>query len=163
MRREEETQAALEAALAENKRLRAEIERLKDTLAGHSDPAPAAASNDSGAILCLPGASEIGEATTPADKAAKVALFRTLFRGREDVFAERWRMRDGNWGYRPAGRKNWEAVLASEPGDRKRVDRQTRILYPLTDEAIRLHLSGKKTVGIYPQRNSPPFQTEFHG
>ena len=54
MRREEETQAALEAALAENKRLRAEIEQLKDALAGHSAPAPESASNDSGAVLCLP-------------------------------------------------------------------------------------------------------------
>jgi hypothetical protein len=146
IRREEETPAALEAALAENKRLRAEIERLKDALARHSTPA----ASGSGAIPCLPGAFEIGEVTAPADKAAKVALFRSLFRGREDVYAERWRMKDGNWGYRPAGRKNWEAVLASKPGDRKKVDRQTRILYPLTDEVIRLHLSGKKTVGIYP-------------
>jgi hypothetical protein len=150
MGRDEETQAALEAALAENKRLRAEIEQLKDTLAGHSAPAPVAVSNDSGAIPCLPGASEIGEATTPADKTAKVVLFRSLFRGREDVYAERWRMKDGKWGYRPAGLKNWEAVLASKPEDRRKVDRQTRTLYPLTDEAIRLHLSGKKTVGIYP-------------
>jgi hypothetical protein len=79
-----------------------------------------------------------------------VALFRSLFRGREDVYAERWRMKDGKWGYRPAGLKNWEAVLASKPEDRRKVDRQTRTLYPLTDEVIRLHLSGKKTVGIYP-------------
>src|SRR5450759_1838820 len=146
MRREAETQAALDAALAENKRLRAEIEQLEGALARGSTPA----SNDSGAILCPPSASGIGEVTAPADKTAKVVLFRSLFRGREDVYAERWRMKDGNWGYRPAGRKNWEAVLASELGDRKKVDRQTRILYPLTDEVIRLHLSGKKTVGIYP-------------
>jgi superfamily II DNA or RNA helicase len=150
MRREEETQAALDRALVENRRLRAEVEQLKDALAGHSAPAPESASNDSGAVLCLPSASGIGEATAPADKGTKVAFFRSLFRGREDVYAERWRMKDGNWGYRPAGRKNWEAVLASKPEDRSKVDRQTRTLYPLTDEVIRLHLSGKKTVGIYP-------------
>ena len=150
MRREEETQAALDRALAENRRLRAEVEQLKDALAGRPAPVPESASNDSGAVLCLPSASGIGEATVPADKTAKVAFFRSLFRGREDVYAERWRMKDGNWGYRPAGRKNWEAVLASKPEDRSKVDRQTRTLYPLTDEVIRLHLSGKKTVGIYP-------------
>jgi hypothetical protein len=120
MRREEETPAALEAALAENKRLRAEIERLEEALARHSAPAPEPASSDSVAIPCLPSASGIGEVTAPADKAAKVALFRTLFRGREDVFAERWRMKDGNWGYRPASRKNWEAVLASKLGKKQR-------------------------------------------
>ena len=150
MRREEETQAALKAALVENKRLRAEIELLKNPPAGHSDPVPESASNDSGAFLCAPSASGIGEVPAPADKTAKVALFRSLFRGREDVYAERWRMKDGKWGYRPAGLKNWEAVLASKPEDRRKVDRQTRTLYPLTDEVIRLHLSGKKTVGIYP-------------
>src|ERR1017187_8886472 len=168
MRRAEETQAALDRALAENRRLRAEVEQLKDALAGHSAPAPESASNDSGAlaghsapapesasndsgaVLCLPSASGIDAVTAPVDKTAKVAFFRSLFRGREDVYAERWRMKDGNWGYRPAGRKNWEAVLASKPEDRRKVDRQTRTLYPLTDEVIRLHLSGKKTVGIYP-------------
>ena len=150
MRREEETQAALNAALAENRRLRAEVEQLKDALAGHSAPAPESTSNDSGAFLCLPSASGIGEVTAPADKTAKVALFRSLFRGREDVYAERWHMKDGNWGYRPAGRKNWEAVLGSRPEDRSKVDRQTRTLYALADEVILLHLSGKKTVGIYP-------------
>src|ERR1039457_7532576 len=61
MRREEETQAALEAALVENKRLRAEIELLKNPPAGHSDPVPESASNDSGAFLCAPSASGIGE------------------------------------------------------------------------------------------------------
>src|ERR1039457_3693542 len=115
MRREEETQAALDAALAENRCLRAEVEQLKDALAGHSAPAPESASNDSGAVPCQSSASGIGEVTAPADKTAKVAFFRSLFRGREDVYADSWRMKDGNWGYRPAGRKNWEAVLASKP------------------------------------------------
>jgi len=148
MRREEETEAALEAALAENRRLHAEVERLRVKLAGHSGPTPGSASSYSGAIPCLPSASGVADVAAPADKTEKVALFRSLFRGREDVYAERWRMRDGNWGYRPAGRKNWEAVLASKPDDRSKVDRETRTLYPLTDEVIRLHLSGKRTVGI---------------
>ena len=34
--------------------------------------------------------------------------------------------------------------------DRKKVDQQTRVLYPLTDEVVRQHLEGKKTVGVYP-------------
>jgi hypothetical protein len=44
------------------------------------------------------------------------------------------------------------AVLSSRPEDQKKVHRQTRRLYPLTDEVIRLHLEGKKTVGVYPLR-----------
>ena len=126
MRREEETQAALDRALAENRRLRAEVEQLKGALAGHSAPVPESASNDSVAVLCLPSASGIGEATAPADKGTKVAFFRSLFRGREDVYAERWRMKDGNWGYRqqavrtgrrysPANQKT-AARLTGKPG-----------------------------------------------
>jgi hypothetical protein len=81
---------------------------------------------------------------------AKVVLFRSLFRGREDVYAERWRMKDGTWAYRPASKKDWQAVLASRPEDHKKVDRETRTLYAVTDEVIRQHLTGKKTIGIYP-------------
>jgi hypothetical protein len=84
------------------------------------------------------------------DKESKAALFRSLFRGREDVYAERWRLKNGGWGYRPAGRQNWDAILASRPEEQKKVGRQTRTLYPLTDEVLRLHLCGKKTIGIYP-------------
>ncbi len=59
-------------------------------------------------------------------------------------------MKDGKWGYRPDDKKDWDAVLASRPEDRKKVDQQTRVLYPLTDDVIRQHLEGKKTVGVYP-------------
>ena len=59
-------------------------------------------------------------------------------------------MKDGTWAYRPAGKKDWQAVLASRPEDHKKVDRETRTLYAVTDEVIRQHLTGKKTVGIYP-------------
>jgi hypothetical protein len=41
-------------------------------------------------------------------------------------------------------------VFGSRPGDHKRVDRETRPLYAVTDEVIRQHLTGNKTIGIYP-------------
>ena len=66
-----------------------------------------------------------------------LALFRTLFRGREDVYAIRWQRRDRKAGYSPAGVMDWEAVRAAKPEDRKRVTRQTRTLLPLTDQALR--------------------------
>jgi hypothetical protein len=87
MKRDEETQAALKAALAENRRLRAEVERLRDEISGRSAQAPGSASSDFGATPCLPSASGIGDIATPADKADKVAFFRSLFRGRDDVYA----------------------------------------------------------------------------
>jgi superfamily II DNA or RNA helicase len=41
-------------------------------------------------------------------------------------------------------------VLSSKPADRKKVDRRTRTLLPLTDEVIGKHLKGEHTIGIYP-------------
>ena len=80
----------------------------------------------------------------------KIALFRNLFRGREDVFAVRWEGKSGKSGYSPAGVMDWRAIHASRPEERKKVARKTRMLQPLTDDAIRNHLTGKQTIGIYP-------------
>ena len=70
----------------------------------------------------------------------KIVLFRNLFRGREDVFAVRWEGKSGKSGYSPAGVMDWRAIHASRPEERKKVARKTRMLQPLTDDAIRNHL-----------------------
>lgn len=80
----------------------------------------------------------------------KVALFRSLFRGREDVYARRWESSDGRVGYSPRTERDWKAYYAAKPDDRKRVDKDTRKNIPLDDEAIHAHLSGKQTLGVYP-------------
>jgi superfamily II DNA or RNA helicase len=80
---------------------------------------------------------------------AKIALFRSLFKGRDDVYALRWEAK-GKTGYSPASIRNWRAILSTSPEERKRVDRESRRLLPLTDTAIREHLLGKQTIGIYP-------------
>jgi hypothetical protein len=142
--------ARLENALAEGQRLREEVERLKAILDRHSVPATESSASAATSERCLPAPADIAHVGRLSDKQAKIALFRSLFRGREDVYAERWRMKDGTWGYHPAGKKDWQAVLASRPEDHKKVDRETRTLYELSDEVIREHLNGKKTIGIYP-------------
>ncbi|HYL74406.1 MAG TPA: DEAD/DEAH box helicase family protein [Bryobacteraceae bacterium] len=132
-------QAELQASLADREHLRDEIRALKEALARHG-------------ISMLAPKSELGPAeifATPSPE-AKITLFRGLFRGREDVFAERWEGKDGRSGYMPASQKDWDALLAGKPEDRKKIHRQTRKLLPLTDQVIRSHLTGKKTIGIYP-------------
>ena len=94
--------------------------------------------------LSYTGASAV---STPEEK---IALFRNLFRGREDVFALRWEGRSGKSGYSPAGHMDWRAIHAARPEERKKVVRKTRMLLPLTVGTIRDHLTGKHTVGIYP-------------
>jgi len=143
-------QARLAAALADRERLQNEVHRLKEILTEHSILLPDAKAARPEEQRCLPALSEVAKVGPLTDNQAKITLLRSLFRGREDVYAERWRTKDGTWAYRPAGQKNWSAVLASRPEDQKRVDRETRTLYPITDEVVRQHLTGKKTVGIYP-------------
>jgi superfamily II DNA or RNA helicase len=79
----------------------------------------------------------------------RIALFRSLFRGREDVYARRWE-RGENSGYSPAAAKDWKAIQRSRPEDRKRIERETRRFFPITDAVIENHLLGKETIGVYP-------------
>ncbi len=73
-----------------------------------------------------------------------------MFRGREDVYATRWEKPDGRKGYSPRSERDWWAYNAAPPSDKERVDRETRKYFPLDDEAVREHLQGKLTIGIYP-------------
>jgi len=87
---------------------------------------------------------------------AKIALFRSLFRGRDDVYARRFESKKtGKVGYQPACGNEWDRVLC----DKRRVKClmcQNRRFQPLTDEVIRWHLSGRDetgkdfVVGVYP-------------
>lgn len=70
----------------------------------------------------------------------KIELFRTLFRGREDVYAVFWfNERTGKKGYSPACEDPW----SSRKGKPKKY-------LPLSDEVIHSHLRGEKTIGVYP-------------
>jgi len=130
----------------DKQRLREENARLRRLLAAHGIPVPTphedvSALQTSSAVL----------AESKEERARKrIALFRTLFRGREDVYARRWENPDGRSGYSPAALKDWKTINASKPADRKRVDRITRKFLPLTDTVVENHLLGKETVGIYP-------------
>lgn len=84
----------------------------------------------------------------------KVALFRSLFRGREDVFARRWHsMKDGREGYQPVCANEWRPGVC----DKKKYNCAAcpnRQLLPLTDKDIYNHLKGdnelcKDVVGVY--------------
>jgi superfamily II DNA or RNA helicase len=132
--------------LSENVRLLEENARLRKLRAEREPPTSA------------PRAPEVPPqpipiATAPdkhEEERRKIALFRDLFRGREDVYAVRWQGRDGKYGYTPAAIQDWDALSHCALDQRKRVSRKTRKLLPLTDEAIRNHLTGRQTAGVYP-------------
>ena len=130
----------------ENIRLRDENARLRRLLSIHSIPIP----------LLMPENPPAHKPVEPApvnkeERARKrIALFRSLFRGREDVYARRWENDDGRHGYVPAAVKDWNAINKSRPKERKKVDQKTRTFLPLTDAVIENHLLGKETIGVYP-------------
>jgi hypothetical protein len=143
-----EFQRELQSAQGECDRLREENNRLRKLLAEHGIPIPAIQTQGPTLVQSVGTAIEV--VSHVSDSKAKIALFRSLFRGREDVYAIRWESPDGRSGYMPKADRDWRAYYASRLEDRKKVDRKTRTFHPLTDEAVRQHLAGEVTVGAYP-------------
>ncbi len=135
----------LKSSRKETERLRAENARLRAMLGIPDSAVERGSPPEVNAVETLN--SRAIEGLTPE---RKVAVFRSLFRGREDVYAVRWEGKSGKSGYSPAGVVDWRAIHAARPEERKKVSRKTRTLQPLTDSAIRGHLTGKQTIGVYP-------------
>ncbi|MDP3744914.1 MAG: hypothetical protein Q8Q76_11335 [Methylotenera sp.] len=79
---------------------------------------------------------------------AKVQLFRSLFKGREDVYSIRWDSKNGRSGYAPACDNEWLSGVCDKPRI-KCSDCSNRKLLSINYQAIYLHLTGKKTIGAY--------------
>jgi len=87
---------------------------------------------------------------------AKIALFRRLFRGRDDVYPRRFESRKTKiFGYQPACENEWVRDLCDKRTVRCAECPNRRFL-PVTDEVIRRHLSGRDdagrdfVMGVYP-------------
>ena len=81
--------------------------------------------------------------------ADKVALFRSLFRGRPDIYPVRWESAKGTSGYSPACGNEWKPGICHKPHV-KCGECSKRQLLPVTNQVIYDHLAGKKTIGVYP-------------
>lgn len=87
--------------------------------------------------------------TNDSSPDAKIALFRSLFRGRDDVYPVRWEGKNGKSGYSPACSNEWDRVLCGKPNV-KCSECENRKLLPVTDGVIQNHLTGRHTIGVYP-------------
>jgi hypothetical protein len=133
-----------ESTDTECRRLRQENARLRKLLTEHNIPIPAAGPPAQSCAKPI----EVLSSDERQERARKrIALFRSLFRGREDVYARRWESPERRSGYSPAAQKDWKAINRSRPEDRKKVDQETRKYFPLTDSVIESHLLGKETIG----------------
>src|SRR5277367_420544 len=86
----------------------------------------------------------------------KIALFRSLFRGREDVYPRRFESRKtGKTGYSPVCANEWVRGVCEKPRI-KCAECPHQMFLPITDDVIRHHLSGQDengrdfVMGIYP-------------
>ncbi len=103
----------------------------------------------------LPGLPQGGvDQRSPVE--AKIALFRSLFRGREDIYPHRFESRKtGKAGYSPACGNEWVQGICEKPRIKCSECPHQRFL-PVTDAVIRWHLSGQDNdgrpfvMGIYP-------------
>ena len=113
----------------------AEIEHEKRTLLARKEALLRSTPND-----------ESGSNLTPKQK---IAIFRNLFRGRQDIFANRWQNQQGRAGYSVACNNEWMQGICNKPRI-KCVDCQHRQFSELNEQVIYRHLAGKQVVGLYP-------------
>ncbi|MCJ7696451.1 MAG: hypothetical protein MUO40_13640, partial [Anaerolineaceae bacterium] len=97
--------------------------------------------------------------TNQSPQENKILLFRSIFKGREDVFPRRYEnSKNGRSGYAPVCRNEWAAGICLKPKIACQ-DCNFREFIPVSDEIIRNHLKGNDpndragrdfTIGVYP-------------
>ncbi len=89
----------------------------------------------------------IDKQSSPAEK---VELFSSIFRGREDVFANRWENSiKGTSGYSPACGNEWVPGICQKPKIKCSACKNKDYL-GLTSQIVENHLRGRIIAGIYP-------------
>jgi hypothetical protein len=133
--------------LAENRRL---AQHLKSS-AEPNAPEPRAIARGNGPQETVVGQAPILRSiNSESTRAENVQLFRSLFRGREDLYARFWQSKQrAKSGYSPACVHEWDRKFCQKPNV-KCGDCPNRDYAPLTDHVIQDHLDGKLTIGIYP-------------
>ena len=92
--------------------------------------------------------------TTVLSNIEKIALFRSLFHGRDDVFPRRWEnSKTGKAGYAPACRNEWVRGVCEKPRI-KCSNCPNQAFVPVTDEVVRSHLQGRDLANL---RRAEPF------
>ena len=97
-----------------------------------------------------------GEITQYSSPYEKISLYRSLFHGREDVFAKRFESsRTGRSGYQPSCLNEWQQGLCKKPKVKCAVCSHRQFL-PVTNEIISYHLKGESP-SAYPKGKPQPF------
>src|SRR5206468_1734019 len=85
----------------------------------------------------------------PITPSAKIALFRSLFRGRTDVFPRRWEnARTGRKGYAPACSNEWVRGVCEKPRV-KCGECPNQAFIAVGAREVLDHLQGRHVMGVY--------------
>lgn len=71
--------------------------------------------------------------------AEKLSIYRSLFRGRDDVYAKSYQNDTGRLQYYPSYRYGWKQLPADQ-----------RTCEPLTDQVLKAHFRGETSIGLFP-------------
>ena len=117
---------------------------------------------DKAALTQSPSVPNVNHNQTVSNQSSqseKIGLFRSLFRGREDVYPRRFEsMKTGKQGYQPVCQNEWIRGICEKPKTRCE-DCGQRKFVPVTDQVVRNHLQGfdpqdkagrNFTIGVYP-------------
>jgi superfamily II DNA or RNA helicase len=122
----------------ERRQAQGRLEALRAQLAASEAPA---------AYRTLP---LLPDSTRPESSAEKVALFRRLFRGRDDLYPKLWtNATTGRKGYAPACANEWVRGICEKPRV-KCGECPNQAFLPVTDQVLLDHLQGRHVVGVYP-------------
>lgn len=126
----------------ERHKILAELKSLKTELLKLANHSPDITSNATNSPH-----DNISKISSPEEK---IALFRSLFRGRIDVYPRLWISRTtGKKGFSPVCNNEWSDEACEKPKV-KCSECSHRSFAPVTDSVIREHLEGKHTIGVYP-------------
>src|SRR4030065_1646364 len=132
----------LQAVTAERDRLLAENRRLRNEF-GSPQKANSADRSNLNSTTSSPSATGSKAINQDSPLSEKVKLFRSLCRGREDVFARLWwSQKSQRIGYSPVCRHEWNPAWCDKPRV-KCGDCHNQDYIPVTDDVIQDHLEGK--------------------
>jgi hypothetical protein len=124
----------------------AEVAREEVELRAHLEALRRQAGRDEGQTPTSPRA----RAAAPATPAEKLRLFRSLFRGRGDVFPRFWaNTKKSKQGYAPACANEWVRGVCEKPRV-KCGECPNQAFLAVDDQVIQDHLQGRHVIGVYP-------------
>lgn len=144
------------ALLSENKKLKEKIKLLENQMGKKTEVEKEAVKKiitDRNQIIkseIPPDATKSKVVDKQSSPSEKINLFKSLFKGREDVFATRWEnSKKGISGYSPVCGNEWIPGICQKPKIKCSACTNKDFL-ELNSQAIEDHLRGKTVAGIYP-------------